>query len=33
MTSSTATAEAMPEMLRQLKAAGYKVVHMVPKRR
>jgi peptidoglycan/xylan/chitin deacetylase (PgdA/CDA1 family) len=26
-----ATAEAMPELLRQLKAAGYKVVHMVPK--
>jgi peptidoglycan/xylan/chitin deacetylase (PgdA/CDA1 family) len=25
------TAEAMPELLRQLKAAGYKVVHMVPK--
>jgi peptidoglycan/xylan/chitin deacetylase (PgdA/CDA1 family) len=26
-----ATAEAMPELLKQLKAAGYKVVHMVPK--
>ena len=26
-----ATAEALPELLRQLKAAGYKVVHMVPK--
>ena len=26
-----ATAEAMPELLRQLKAAGYTVVHMVPK--
>src|ERR1039458_7479258 len=26
-----ATAEAMPELLRQLKAGGYKVVHMVPK--
>jgi uncharacterized protein (DUF302 family) len=26
-----ATAEAMPELLRQLKAAGYKVVHVVPK--
>jgi peptidoglycan/xylan/chitin deacetylase (PgdA/CDA1 family) len=25
------TAEAMPEILRQLKAGGYKVVHMVPK--
>ena len=25
------TAEALPELLRQLKAAGYKVVHMVPK--
>jgi ppGpp synthetase/RelA/SpoT-type nucleotidyltranferase len=25
------TAEAMPELLRQLKAAGYKVVHVVPK--
>ena len=25
------TAEAMPELLRQLKVAGYKVVHMVPK--
>ena len=25
-----ATAEAMPELLRQLKAAGYKVVHVVP---
>jgi peptidoglycan/xylan/chitin deacetylase (PgdA/CDA1 family) len=25
------TAEAMPELIRQLKAAGYKVVHMVPK--
>ena len=25
------TAEAMPELLRQLKASGYKVVHMVPK--
>jgi len=26
-----ATAEAIPELLRQLKAGGYKVVHMVPK--
>ena len=26
-----ATAEAMPELLRQLKAGGYKVVHMVPR--
>jgi peptidoglycan/xylan/chitin deacetylase (PgdA/CDA1 family) len=26
-----ATAEAMPELMRQLKAAGFKVVHMVPK--
>jgi peptidoglycan/xylan/chitin deacetylase (PgdA/CDA1 family) len=26
-----ATAEALPELLRQLKAAGYKIVHMVPK--
>jgi peptidoglycan/xylan/chitin deacetylase (PgdA/CDA1 family) len=26
-----ATAEAMPELLRQLKAGGYKIVHMVPK--
>ena len=26
-----ATAEAMPELMRQLKAGGYKVVHMVPK--
>ncbi len=26
-----ATAAAMPELLRQLKAGGYKVVHMVPK--
>jgi peptidoglycan/xylan/chitin deacetylase (PgdA/CDA1 family) len=25
------TAEAMPELIRQLKASGYKVVHMVPK--
>ena len=25
------TAEAMPELLRQLKAAGFKIVHMVPK--
>ena len=25
------TAEALPELIRQLKAAGYKVVHMVPK--
>jgi hypothetical protein len=25
------TADAMPELLRQLKAGGYKVVHMVPK--
>ena len=25
------TVEAMPELLRQLKAGGYKVVHMVPK--
>ena len=27
------TAEALPELLRQLKLAGYKVVHMVPKER
>jgi peptidoglycan/xylan/chitin deacetylase (PgdA/CDA1 family) len=26
-----ATAEAMPELLRQLKAGGYKVVHLVPR--
>ena len=26
-----ATAQAMPELIRQLKAAGYKIVHMVPK--
>ncbi len=26
-----ATAEAMPELVRQLKAGGYKIVHMVPK--
>ena len=26
-----ATAEALPELLHQLKASGYKVVHMVPK--
>jgi peptidoglycan/xylan/chitin deacetylase (PgdA/CDA1 family) len=26
-----ATAEAVPELLRQLKAGGYKIVHMVPK--
>jgi len=26
-----ATAEAVPELLNQLKANGYKVVHMVPK--
>jgi peptidoglycan/xylan/chitin deacetylase (PgdA/CDA1 family) len=26
-----ATAEAMPELIRQLKAGGYKIVHMVPK--
>jgi len=25
------TAEALPELLRQLKVAGYKVVHLVPK--
>ena len=25
------TAEAMPELIRQLKAGGYKVVHMVPR--
>jgi len=25
------TAEALPELLRQLKLAGYKIVHMVPK--
>jgi 3-dehydroquinate dehydratase len=25
------TAEALPELIRQLKAGGYKVVHMVPK--
>ena len=24
------TAEALPELIRQLKAGGYKVVHMVP---
>ena len=27
-----ATAEALPELIRQLKAGGYKVVHMVPRR-
>ena len=27
------TAEALPELIRQLKAGGYKVVHMVPKGR
>ena len=26
-----ATAEAMPELIRQLKAGGYKVVHVVPR--
>ena len=26
-----ATAEALPELLNQLKANGYKIVHMVPK--
>jgi hypothetical protein len=26
-----ATAQAMPELIRQLKAGGYKIVHMVPK--
>jgi hypothetical protein len=26
-----ATAEALPELLRQLKAGGYKVVHLVPR--
>ena len=26
-----ATGEAMPELLRQLKAGGYKVVHLVPR--
>src|ERR1700751_676547 len=26
-----ATAEAIPELLRQLKAGGFKIVHMVPK--
>jgi enamine deaminase RidA (YjgF/YER057c/UK114 family) len=26
-----ATAEALPELLRQLKAGGYKIVHVVPK--
>ena len=26
-----ATAEALPELIRQLKAGGYKVVHMVPR--
>ena len=26
-----ATAEALPELIRQLKARGYKVVHMVPR--
>jgi peptidoglycan/xylan/chitin deacetylase (PgdA/CDA1 family) len=25
------TAEALPELIRQLKSSGYKVVHMVPK--
>jgi hypothetical protein len=25
------TAEALPDLIRQLKAGGYKVVHMVPK--
>ena len=25
------TAEALPELIQQLKAGGYKVVHMVPK--
>ena len=25
------TAEALPELIRQLKAGGFKVVHMVPK--
>ena len=25
------TAEALPELIRQLKAGGYKIVHMVPK--
>ena len=25
------TAEALPELIRQLKAGGYKVVHIVPK--
>ena len=25
------TAQALPEILRQLKAGGYKIVHMVPK--
>jgi len=25
------TAEALPELLRQLKAAGFKIVHMVPR--
>ena len=25
------TAEALPELLRQLKVGGYKIVHMVPK--
>jgi hypothetical protein len=29
--SHSNTAEALPELLRQLKAASYKVVHMVPK--
>jgi hypothetical protein len=28
---SLANAEALPELIRQLKAGGYKVVHMVPK--
>ena len=28
-----ATAEAMPELVRQLKAGGYKVVHIVPRGR
>jgi peptidoglycan-N-acetylglucosamine deacetylase len=27
-----ATAEAMPDLVRQLKAGGYKVVHIVPRR-
>jgi hypothetical protein len=31
MTSTKTLPTALPELLRQLKAGGYKVVHMVPK--